>query len=126
MAIHAIHHVEGVLGGVVLEVGLAKFRDLAVGVRDADPRDVLAFLVGREVLDLVGDVHVPVDASGRAVRRVAAANLEQMLRTDAWDQLPAQLASLFGHFSDITINKFTRNADSWEGAYDKLMRERVK
>src|SRR6185369_12848512 len=43
----------------------------------------------------------------------AAANLEQMLRTDAWDQLPAQLASLFGHFSDITINKFTRGAESW-------------
>jgi hypothetical protein len=54
----------------------------------------------------------------------AAANLEQLLRTDAWDQLPAQLASLFGHFSEITINKFTRNADAWAGAYDKLMAER--
>jgi hypothetical protein len=54
----------------------------------------------------------------------AAARLEQMIRTEAWDQLPAQLASLFGHFSDITINKFTRDSDAWTGAYERLMRER--
>ena len=53
----------------------------------------------------------------------ASANLERVIRTNAWDQLPAQLASLFEHFSDITINKFTRNADTWEGAYARLMAE---
>src|SRR6266849_5754568 len=42
----------------------------------------------------------------------ASANLEQLIRTEAWDQLPAQLASLFGHFSEITINKFTRDAEA--------------
>ncbi len=54
----------------------------------------------------------------------AAARLEQMIRNEAWDQLPAQLASLFTHFSDITINKFTRDSDAWEGAYERLMDER--
>jgi len=54
----------------------------------------------------------------------AAARLEQIIRSEAWDQLPAQLAGLFGHFSEITINKFTRDSDAWEGAYDRLMRER--
>jgi hypothetical protein len=53
----------------------------------------------------------------------AAANLEQMIRANRWEQLPPQLASLFGHFSDITINKFTRSADAWEGAYERLMAE---
>jgi dGTP triphosphohydrolase len=53
----------------------------------------------------------------------ASAQLEQVIRSDAWDQLPAQLAGLFAHFSDITINKFTRNSDAWEGCYDKLLRE---
>ncbi len=54
----------------------------------------------------------------------AAANLERLIRADAWDQLPIQLVGLFNHFSDITINKFTRSADAWEGAYDRLMAER--
>lgn len=54
----------------------------------------------------------------------ASANLERAIRADAWDQLPAQLMSLFGHFSDITINKFTRSADAWTGAYARLMAER--
>jgi hypothetical protein len=52
----------------------------------------------------------------------ASANLEHLLRTEAWEQLPAQLASLFGHFSEITINKFTRASDAWEGSYNRLLR----
>jgi len=53
----------------------------------------------------------------------APASLERVIRANAWDQLPTQLASLFEHFSDITINKFTRGAEMWEGAYDRLMAE---
>jgi hypothetical protein len=52
---------------------------------------------------------------------LAAAKLQKMIRDDAWDQLPAQLASLFSHFTDITITKFTRKEDAWQGAYQKLM-----
>jgi hypothetical protein len=56
----------------------------------------------------------------------ASANLEHLIRTEAWDQLPPQLASLFGHFSEITINKFTRDSDAWEGSYNRLLREGQK
>lgn len=56
----------------------------------------------------------------------AAANLERVIRAEAWDQLPAQLVALFEHFSDITINKFTRSSDAWEGAYARLMAETRK
>src|SRR5258705_4624160 len=51
---------------------------------------------------------------------LAATKLEQVIRADAWDQLPVQLVGLFGHFSDITINKFTRTSEAWEGAYARL------
>lgn len=53
----------------------------------------------------------------------AAAKLEKLIRDNAWDQLPVQIAGLFGHFSDITISKFTRSADAWSGAYARLMRD---
>jgi len=53
----------------------------------------------------------------------ASANLETLLRNEAWDQLPIQLAGLFKHFSEITVNKFTRGAEAWEGAYAKLMQD---
>ena len=56
----------------------------------------------------------------------ASAQLEHLIRTEAWDQLPAQLASLFGHFSEITINKFTRDSDAWAGSYSRLLREAQK
>ena len=54
----------------------------------------------------------------------ASAKLEQLIRSEAWDQLPAYLVGLFGHFSEITINKFTRGADAWEGAHQRLLAER--
>lgn len=54
---------------------------------------------------------------------LAAAKLEKLIADDAWDNLPAQLVALFPHFSDITINKFTRKSDAWEGAYQRLKRE---
>lgn len=50
-----------------------------------------------------------------------AARLEQTVRNAAWDQLPPQMIALMTHFADITITRFTRGADAWEGAYDKLM-----
>jgi hypothetical protein len=52
---------------------------------------------------------------------LAAANLEKLIRSEAWEQLPAQLAQLFEHFSEITINKFTRSAEAWEGSYKRLI-----
>lgn len=54
----------------------------------------------------------------------AAAKIESAIRADAWDQLPAILAGLFEHFTGITINKFTRGPDAWQGAYTRLMAER--
>ncbi len=53
---------------------------------------------------------------------LAAAQLEKLIRDNQWDQLPPYLMSLFSHFSEITITKYTRGADAWEGAYARLVK----
>ncbi len=49
-----------------------------------------------------------------------AVDLESMIRREAWDTLPALMAGLLGHFTDIKIAKFTRDASTWEGAFQRL------
>ena len=51
----------------------------------------------------------------------SAANIEDVIRNDAWDLLPGLLADLIPHFADIQIKSMTRKADSWRGAYSQLM-----
>lgn len=53
----------------------------------------------------------------------AAARLERLILNDEWDQLPAELVKVFEHFSGITISKFTRGPEAWQGAYDRLVAE---
>jgi hypothetical protein len=47
--------------------------------------------------------------------------LESALLLGQWDKVPEVLASLFPKFTDITINRFTRSEDVWEGCYDRLV-----
>ncbi len=49
-----------------------------------------------------------------------AANLEDVIRNDAWDLLPGLLAELFPRYTDMQIKTMTRKRDVWEGAYRKL------
>ncbi len=53
----------------------------------------------------------------------ASARLEQLVRKEDWDQLPQQMITLLKHFSEITITRFTRTAEAWQGAYEKLLKE---
>jgi hypothetical protein len=53
----------------------------------------------------------------------ASARLENTIRGDMWEALPAVIASLFEHFADIKITKFTRDSDEWVGAYERLLEE---
>ena len=52
-----------------------------------------------------------------------AANLDDVIRHDAWDLLPELLADLSPHFDDIQIKTMTRKPSDWRGAYRKLMTE---
>lgn len=50
-----------------------------------------------------------------------AANLEDVIRNQAWDLLPELLADLFLRFADIQIKTMTRKPDTWDGAYRILL-----
>jgi hypothetical protein len=53
----------------------------------------------------------------------SSARLENLIRNEQWDALPAMMVSLFEYFADIKITKLTRNASAWEGAYQRLKSE---
>jgi hypothetical protein len=48
--------------------------------------------------------------------------LESALLLGQWDQVPQVLATLFPKFSDITVAKYTRSPDLWEGCYQRLIK----
>lgn len=53
----------------------------------------------------------------------AAANIEDVIRHEAWDLLPGLLADLFPRFADIQLKTMTRSSDLWRSAYDRLLAE---
>jgi len=50
-----------------------------------------------------------------------AANVEDVLRHEAWDLLPELIIGLYPRFTDIQIKTLTRKPVLWEGAYKTLM-----
>jgi len=52
-----------------------------------------------------------------------AANMEDVIRNDAWDLLPELMADLFPRFADIQIKKMTRKPTLWRGAHQRLLAE---
>jgi hypothetical protein len=52
-----------------------------------------------------------------------AANLEDVIRNDAWDLLPELLGQLSSNTADIQVKNMTRSKDTWQGAYNRLMAE---
>lgn len=50
-----------------------------------------------------------------------AANLDDIIRHNAWDLLPELLADLSPHFDDINIKTMTRKPTEWRGTYARLM-----
>ena len=56
----------------------------------------------------------------------SAANIDDVLRHEAWDLLPELLADLFPRFADIQLKTMTRKPDVWRGAYARLLSEPPK
>jgi hypothetical protein len=48
--------------------------------------------------------------------------LETALLLGPHDQLPEILATLFPRFGDITISRYTRSPELWQGCYQRLQR----
>lgn len=54
----------------------------------------------------------------------AAANLEDVVREEAWDLLPQLLMDIFPYFADIEIKSLTRKPDAWQGSYQRLLNDK--
>ncbi|MFN2106456.1 MAG: hypothetical protein ACK2UJ_16370 [Candidatus Promineifilaceae bacterium] len=50
-----------------------------------------------------------------------AANLDDVIRNEAWDLLPELLAELFPRYAEVQIKTMTRKPDVWQGAHQKLL-----
>lgn len=55
--------------------------------------------------------------------REMAANIEDVIREDAWDLLPQLMMDLFPYFSDIGVKSLTRKPITWHNAQSKLLAE---
>ncbi len=53
-----------------------------------------------------------------------ADQLQAVVYSDNWGELPQLMVKLFPYFNDIKITKMTRKESLWQGAYDRLMREK--
>lgn len=49
--------------------------------------------------------------------------MDDLVRREAWEELPGALAQLLPHFEEVKITKFTRTPALWKGAFRKLMEE---
>lgn len=54
----------------------------------------------------------------------AAANIEDVVREDAWDLLPQLLMDLFPYFTDVEVKSLTRKEDTWQGEYQRLLQDK--
>ncbi|HSM54780.1 MAG TPA: hypothetical protein VK879_01380 [Candidatus Sulfomarinibacteraceae bacterium] len=53
--------------------------------------------------------------------RETEANLDDVIRNEAWDLLPRLLAGLFPRFTDVQVKRMTRPPSAWKGAYKQLL-----
>ena len=76
MAIQAIHAVNIMLRRVAFEIVGAVFGAMTLRVSYAHPRNRFGILAGRDVFDLIGDIHVPMNTAHRTARWFAAADVQ--------------------------------------------------
>ena len=55
--------------------------------------------------------------------QLMAGAIEELLLNESWEKLPETMMRLFPHFSDIQVNKMTRDPEEWQGAYHKLIQK---
>jgi hypothetical protein len=103
---------------------------------DDEAKDMAAALVF-----LLREIYAGVDSSAKAWERRGywmkadrflrewlwtaemAANLEDVIRNEAWELLPRLMGDLTPHTSQVQIKSMTRPSSTWQGAYRRLMAE---
>ena len=106
MAVHAVHAPPFAVRELIRRDAVHDVLAYGSGtILHADPRDHLTLVVRRDVLDLVGDVHVPVDALRDAGPLAAAADMDLQRR----HRLGVLLVfAVLGHAADLVAVEFLR------------------
>ena len=55
--------------------------------------------------------------------RTTADELEALILSESWNEIPPLLVSLVSRFDDITVRNITRNGDWWCGAHRALHKQ---
>ncbi|MCB0006990.1 MAG: hypothetical protein KDE04_11065 [Anaerolineales bacterium] len=50
-----------------------------------------------------------------------AADLDDVLRNEAWDLVPELIITIYPRFTDIELKRMLRKPETWQGAYQRLM-----
>jgi len=50
-----------------------------------------------------------------------AADLDDVIRNEAWDLIPDLLVRMAPHFADIAVKTFTRGRVVWDGSHRRLL-----
>ena len=53
-----------------------------------------------------------------------ADQIQAMIYQEDWNKMPPIMVKLLPRFADIKITKLTRNESLWEGAYERLLKEK--
>lgn len=48
-------------------------------------------------------------------------SIEDLLQNECWEQLPETMMQLYTHVADLKVNRLTRDPNTWQGAYQKLL-----
>ncbi len=101
---------------------------------DAEAKDMAAFMVFalQEIYDVSETTATAWEKRGywmKAERFLrewrwsieTAANMDDVMRHEAFDLLPELGAGLFHRFSDIQLKRMLRKPETWQGAYERLM-----
>ena len=106
---------------------------------DADVKDMLAMLVY-----CFREIDEGIDQSAQAWEKrdywVKAEELRQrwgwpgdmadqiqaMIYQEEWNRLPPIIVKLLPRFADVKITKLTRNESLWQGAYERLLRDKPR
>ena len=56
----------------------------------------------------------------------SADELDAILWAEDWGRLPVFMINILPNYAEITINKFTRDSDLWDGMYKRFQAERSR
>src|SRR6185436_16424352 len=77
VTIHAVHASNGGRIDLIRAVGGTKLRYGPLSISEANPRNLLSAIIRSNVLDLIADIHVPMDPADGPMSRIRPTHFHQ-------------------------------------------------